>query len=127
MLICSSACSFHIGSKNTNNVYVVESESSFIDYSVENDKVYILCNVTLSNTGDNMKKIKIAAICSEDYKIGLLKNEKIYAVDENEEEKIFVIDAKSKKTFENIVFLGKYGGKHKKGNRLLPEIVLESV
>jgi hypothetical protein len=69
----------------------------------------------------------MAAICSEDVDTGLLKNEKVYAVDDNQKERVFVINANSKQTFEDVVFLGEFGGKNTKNNRLLPRIILEII
>ena len=125
MLFNSSGCNI-ISQKNA-GCFIVESESWFDDFTVRDDKVYIKCEVVLQNTTSDNQRIKMAAICSEDVDAGLLKNEKVYAVDDNQKERVFVINANSKQTFEDVVFLGEFGGKKIKNNRLLPRIILEII
>jgi hypothetical protein len=125
MLFSTSGCNF--SSQKNADCFIVESESWFDDFTVRDDKVYIKCEVVLQNTTSDKQRFKMAAICSEDVDTGLLKNEKVYAVDDHEKERVFEIHANSKQTFEDVVFLGKYGGNNKKSNRLLPRIILESI
>lgn len=113
-------------SKNKNAVSIVDSESWFSDFTVDNDKVYIKCEITLQNTADEKQKVKMAAVCPDDVELGLLKEEKIYAVDEQDKVKEFVINSNSGKSF-NVVFLGEFAGTAEKSDRLLPEITIESV
>lgn len=112
MLFNSSGCN-NISQKNA-GCFIVESESWFDDFTVRDDKVYIKCEVVLQNTTSDNQRIKMAAICSEDVDTGLLKNEKVYAVDDNQKERVFVINANSKQTFEDVVFRRVWRKEHKK-------------
>lgn len=126
MVFINTSCSIYTA-QNNSTVSIVESGSWFNDYTVSDGKVYINCEITLQNTGESEQRIRMAAICADDVEAGLLKKEKIYAVDNNEEEKVFVIEANSQRTFKEVVFLGEYGGTYQKSNKLLPEIVFEKV
>ena len=125
MIMLSVACSAD-SPTNKATVSVVNSESFFSNFTVDNDQVYIKCHITLQNTEDEEQRVKMAAVCPDDVENGLLKSEKIYAVNKHDEVKEFVIEPNSTKSF-NVVFLGEFAGTAEKSNRLLPEIIIENV
>lgn len=125
MVMFNAAC-FADNSVNKAAVSVVNSESWFSDFTVENDKVYMKCHITLENTDNKEQRIKMAAVCSDDVENGLLKEEKIYAVNKQDEVKEFVIKSNSTQSFD-VVFLGEFAGTAQKSNRLLPEIIIDNI
>lgn len=72
----------------------------------------LFCEITLKNTSDSAVRLKISADFSED--VGqLLKEESLVARTENGEDAVFLIPAKTEKTFP-VLFVGIFAGVHKK-------------
>ena len=106
---------------NTHNFILLdETASYFSDFEVVGDNVYIYCTVVLTNTTSKECMFRIKGFFEDDVKGHLLLEGELYAYDK-EKETVFSLRANEKKTFE-ICFSGKFGGREKKNNRLLPEI-----
>jgi hypothetical protein len=85
---------------NTNNkIYIDESKSFFSDYEVLNDKVFIKCYVTLTNSFDIEKTVKLSARLPEDVTIGLLKKDEVKVLNEDGSEEEFVLSPNVSNSF----------------------------
>ena len=107
-------------------IYIDKNQSYFSDYEVENDKVFIKCHITLENTFKDEKTVTLSAKFPEDVTYGLLKSEKIKAMNEDGSEMKFVLSPHASNSFD-VVFVGEYSGTNQKDNRNLPEINIEIV
>lgn len=107
-------------------IYIDKNQSYFSDYEVENDKVFIKCHITLENTFQDEKMVTLSAKFPEDVTSGLLKSEKIKALNEDGSEMKFVLSPQASTSFD-VVFVGEYSGTNQKDNRNLPEINIEIV
>lgn len=101
-------------------VKVLRSDSSFDDFYVEEDKVYIKCHIAIQNSNDVDEYISLAANMEEDAANGLLKSSTIFGYDKAEK-RGFMIPANSIKEYE-CVFIGDFAGTAQKHDRNLPEI-----
>ena len=108
-------------------VSMVESESFFLDFTIDDNKVFMKCWIKLKNTSDEDKNIRLYAQSKQDVAHGLLKNPEMFALDENGDFRIFTIPANLQVTFYDVEFVGEYGGRPEKVNRLLPKIIIEIV
>ena len=120
MLIMCVSC------KGVNDISIDKKSSYFSDYIVKNDKVYIRCYITLTNTFETEKSVTLSAKLPEDVRTGLLKNETVKALDEKGEEIIFVLPPNTSESLE-VIFVGDYAGFMQKNNRNLPEICIKMV
>lgn len=107
-------------------IYVQKDNSYFYDFSVENNKVYIKCSITLKNTYKTDKTVRLFANMNDDVNSGLLKQAQIYALNEDGTKSIFTIKGNSKQTYD-VIFVGDYAGTNKKHDRLLPDIKIEII
>lgn len=112
--------------KTTANISVDEENSYFSDYAIEDDKVYIKCHVILTNTYDVEKTVKLSAKLPQDAASGLLKDEKIKALNEDGSQATFVLPPNSSESFD-VVFVGEFAGNKQKQDRHLPEIMIDIV
>ena len=104
---------------------LIESDSSYSDYTVEEDTVFIKCTVAVKNRSD--KDIRFKIIGSFPYDEGtLLKEKNITAKDRFSENAVFSIGANEQRTYD-VVFVGNYAGTDQKYDRTLPEISFEIV
>lgn len=108
------------------NVKIIKKDSYFSDFNVRNDKVYIKCVVTIKNTYNDNKKINLYAIMDDDVNIGLLKEEQIFALNDDDTKAEYKIKGNSEETFD-VVFTGDFAGVMKKHDKLLPKIEIEII
>lgn len=101
-------------------VKINRQESWYSDFYVEDGKVYIKCNITVENSGDDSCRIGFKGDFSENVKTGLLKEAELYGYAEDYETSVFVAP-KGKHTIA-VTFIGDFGGTLKKANRNLPHI-----
>ncbi len=107
-------------------ICIDKNESFFSDFEVANDKVFIKCHVTLANTFDTEKTVKLSARLPEDVTIGLLKNDEVKVLNEDGSEKEFALSPNVSNSFE-VVFVGEYAGTNQKSDKNLPEIDIKIV
>ncbi len=107
-------------------VSIVEAQSHFSDFRVENGKVYIDCQVTINNPTNAEKKVNLSANIPDDVKTGLLKAAYVRVTDENGLEKTLVVPARSRKSYD-ISFVGEYAGTDQKHDRNLPQITIQII
>lgn len=112
--------------KTTDKIYVDKKTSYFSDFEVENDKVFIKCYITLTNTFDVEKTVNLSTKLPEDVTIGLLKTEEIKALNEDGSKMDFVLPPNASKSFD-VVFIGEYADTDKQHDRNLSEINIEIV
>ena len=108
-----------------NFILLDETASFFSDFEVVNDNVYIYCTIVLTNSTSNDSSFKVKGYFEDDVKGHLLLESELYAYDE-ERETTFSLHANETKMFE-ICFIGKFGGRGIKKDRLLPEIEIIDV
>ena len=104
------------------NVILVEDSSSFVDFSVKDENVYIDCYITLKNNTNKQKTVYIKGDFTDDVEGRLLKDAELYVYDGEKRE--FVIEPNSETRFD-ITFVGEFGGTNVKQDRLLPKITIE--
>ncbi len=106
------------------DVIVVKDKSHFVDYNVQENQVFIRCQVTLENSYTSDKKVVLKGDFSEDNKNSLLKEAELQGVQADNTKNNIIVPAGEVKTFE-IVFVGTVAGTKQMVNRLLPEIDVE--
>ena len=114
------------GEQNLNKYILLDDTTSyFSDFEVVDDNVYIYCTIMLTNTTSKERSFRVKGFFEDDVKGHLLLESELYAYDE-ERETTFSLHANETKIFE-ICFIGKFGGRGIKKNRLLPEIEIIDV
>lgn len=104
-------------------ISIIEEESYYDSYKIEDNKVMIKCYITIDNRNNQDKIINIYGLFPEDAKGGLLKKEKLIASVDTDTS--FTLPSNDKKGFE-VNFIGDYAGNNVKSNRMLPEIMIET-
>ena len=101
-------------------ISIDEKESFYSDFKIENNKVYIYCDVLIKNPDKDDAKIALSGVFENDVKNGLLKEPFLngYASDFETTE----FNLKNGDNWIEVVFIGDYAGKNQKYDRLLPEI-----
>lgn len=107
-------------------VTIIEEESFFGDFKVENGKVHIYCELALKNNYEEKVTAIPYAIMKKDKKAGLLTQEKLYACNSNGDIQKIKLNA-GEKVSGSYCFTGDYGGNPHKADRLLPEIRFEYI
>lgn len=102
------------------SVGLVEEESCLLDFSVNDDKVYLECSVTLQNHTSAEQCVRLHASLPEDVRGGLLLEPDLYAM-AGEEMAVFTLPPYTRRCVD-VTFVGRYGGTACKQNRLLPRI-----
>lgn len=95
-------------------------ESYYSNFKVENDKVYINCNILIKNPNNAGSMIELAGMFDNDVKNGLLKKSLLTGYSTDCETTTF--NLKKGDNWIEVVFIGDYAGKSQKYDRLLPEI-----
>jgi hypothetical protein len=108
------------------DVSLIQEDSYFNDFSVSDNMVHMECYLTINNSTKKEVSVKINASSDEDVAGGLLKSANMNGFDETLSSDTFVLS--SGENSITVIFIGKFGGKKQKQNRLLPEnIVFEIV
>ncbi|MGI6263897.1 MAG: hypothetical protein ACOYJY_00310 [Acutalibacteraceae bacterium] len=100
---------------------LVEDESAFGEFAVEENAVILTAAVTVENVSDTNKTFAIRADFSKDQRGDLLKEAELWAVDDEGNTAKFTVPAKGKTEFE-VRFCGTFGGKEQRADRLLPPL-----
>ena len=100
-------------------------ESFYSSFKIENNKVYIYCDVLIKNPNKDGAKISLSGIFDNDAKNGLLKESLLtgYASDFETTE----FNLKNGDNRIKVVFIGEYAGNNQKYDRLLPEIKISEL
>lgn len=124
-IVCWILTSVHT-EKVSNNVEfdIDKEESTYIDFKVSNNKVFIYCELTVINKGNEKMAAKPYILMKQDKKNGLLKQAKLYAYDKENKVQIIKLNP-GEKINKQFCFIGEYGGNPTKANRLMPQIYFE--
>lgn len=101
-------------------ISIDEEESFYSDFKIENNKVYIYCNVLIKNPNKDGTKITLNGVFEDDVKNGLLKESLLTGYASDFETTEFGLQKGDNRI--EVVFIGDYAGKEQKYDRLLPEI-----
>ena len=118
LVLCFCSC-------QKNELSIDDKESFYSDFKIENNKVYIYCNLLIKNPNNDDTKIALSGVFENDVKNGLLKKSPLngYASDcETTEFKLEKGD-----NWIEVIFIGDYAGKNQKYDRLLPEIIINTL
>ena len=122
LLLCS--CSLPI---NKDIVYDFEASMLVNDFEMIDDKVYIECNICLTNRTDNKQTFSMQGDFNEDYKLKLTASRYLTAFAADDLSKSdFVIEA-NKTTKFSVVFVGDFAGNAQKFDREPPNAVVITV
>jgi len=101
-------------------IRIDRNESFYSSFRIENNKVYIVCNVLINNPNIEAAKVTLSGLFENDVKNGLLKEALLpgYATDCETAE--FNLEKGDNRI--EVVFIGDYAGTNQKHDRLLPEI-----
>lgn len=108
-------------SSEEKDVRILLEESWFDDFSVEDDIVRIKCVLTIENKEDCAMTANIIGNFQEDVATGLLIEDTLHAVLQNDESDTSIQILPGKQEYQ-VVFNGTFGGTELKANRLLPDI-----
>lgn len=100
-------------------------ESFYSNFKIENNKVYIYCNVLIKNPNKNGSKIALSGLFDNDVKNGLLKESLLTGYSTDCETTTFELKEGDNRI--EVVFIGDYAGKSQKYDRLLPEIKIKDL
>lgn len=117
---------FGIINKENVDLEIIKDESCFSDFNVENDKVYIKCELKIKNISSKNKTFTLNAILKDDVLIGLIKNENLQGFNTELTENKFIIDPKTSNTF-SVIFIGDFAGTNRKHDRNLPPITITEI
>ena len=95
-------------------------ESFFSSFDVENEKVYIYCNVLIKNPNRGESEITLVGVFEDDVKNGLLKEANLKGYSTDGTTSTFKV-AQGDNWIE-VVFVGEFSEKNEKLDRSLPVI-----
>lgn len=124
MIISLLFCLFLSSCKQA-DIYLNEEESFYSNFKVENDKVYIYCNVLIENPKKDNAQITLEGTFGNDVKNGLLKEATLQGYSIDCETSTFEL-VKGDNIIE-VVFIGEYGGNYQKHDKLLPQINIKEL
>ena len=113
IVLCLCSC-------HKREISVDNKESFCSDFKIENNKVYIYCNVLIKNPNEGSAKIALSGVFENDVKNGLLKEPLLNGYSSDLETAEFKLEKGD--NWIEVVFIGDYAGKNQKYDRLLPEI-----
>ena len=97
---------------------IIKNDSTFIDFEVKNNKVYLYCDIKVRNTCEVEKQFYVVGNFKDDYGT-LLFDSELTACNLNEDSTVFSIKGKSDEYF-SIVFIGDFAEVEQKHDRNLP-------
>lgn len=103
------------------NIKIIRDKSSFSDFYVENNTVYLKSSISLQNLREETTNIKIYANFDKDMKRGLLKSSELQGYNEELTISEFTLEP-GENVGIPVTFIGEFAGKKQKINRLLPPI-----
>ena len=112
MITCLCSCNREIS--------IDGKESFYSDFKIDNNKVYIYCNLLIKNSDKTNAKIAISGVFDNDVKSGLLKQSLLSGYTSDLETTEFNLEKGN--NWIEVVFVGDYAGRNQKYDRLLPEI-----
>lgn len=112
---------FLYGRMNDKAGVKIEREQSWFDeFYIKDDRVYIRCYVTMQNSGNEDKYVKLEANMEEDADKKLIRNAKVIGYDEKGVDE-FLVPANSTERY-TIYFIDDFAENNVKQDRNLPEI-----
>lgn len=118
MVLCFCSC-------QKREISIDGKESFYSGFEIENDKVYIYCNVLIKNPNKDVAKIALSGIFENDAKNGLLKETMLTGYASDLETTEFNLENGDNRI--EVVFIGDYAGKSQKYDRLLPQIKISEL
>lgn len=106
-------------------ISIDSKESFYSSFKIENNKVYIYCNVLIKNPYKDITKIALSGIFENDVKNGLLKESLLTGYASDFETTEFKLE--NGDNWVEVVFIGDYAGKSQKYDRLLPQIKISEL
>lgn len=102
------------------SISINTQESYYSHFKVEDEKVYIYCNLFIDNSSEDEADVKLIASFEEDVKNGLLTEAVLngYLVDSEKQ----TLHLEKGENRVEVVFIGEYAGKNQKHDRMLPHI-----
>jgi len=126
LLLCIILSACDNADTNIADIYIKEDESTFCNFEIKDEKVYIFCNIYIQNDSSREKKISLIGTFASDYKYGLLKEKQLIATTIEEPGETRLLVPPGGKLF-NVVFCGNFGGNIEKQNRLLPQLEIVEI
>ena len=120
LLLCSTV--MLSGCRNENIIEIVKRESFYLNFTVEGNKVYIECELSVNNVAGKEVEVEFYAYFPDDVNSGLLKNERLKGYQKDKKTSKFFIPEGNKSIV--IVFVGDFAGINKKHDRALPKITI---
>ncbi len=109
-----------VASRKCSGDIIIDYNNSYLnEFVIEENTVYIKCQVYIINNSNKAKSFNIYATSYEDEGT-LLKTPDLYSVDSNDNEKTYRIKPKYKGYF-TVIFAGEYGGINTKYDRNIPD------
>ena len=108
------------GNSHQEIILLNKDDSYFMDFTVNENLVYIECYLIVTNTGQDELEYSISADFTKDVRTGLLKESVLYACDEQTNKQIFILQPGATEKFY-CTFIGEYAGIYQKHDRNLPE------
>lgn len=123
LLILCAVLLFSLSSCSIEKAPILDNsdKSYFVDFYTDDDYVYIECVLNIYNPNNTEAEVKISAIDNEDVEIGLLKNEKLTAIDKENQKDIFRL--KSGENTVTVLFKGDYAGIYQITSRSIPRFI----
>ena len=102
------------------SVRIVNEESFFSDFFIEDNKVYIKCELVIENLSSNEVKVEFVGNFEKDYENGLLKTSQLSGFKEDKSTKVFNLPQGRSRL--EVYFIGEHAGNQQKYDRRLPPI-----
>ena len=113
--------------RNPQQVHLLPEESTFHDFSVQDNLVDIRCSISVANPTDEAVRVIIIGTFDEDQEAGLLKERCLVGVLQKQPDEVILTIPPGGSRWLDIHFYGTFAGLHMKQNRLLPELELIAV
>lgn len=127
LLVFVCVCTACYPGTNAGPVRIIEDDSYLRDFRVEDDTVYISCELSLQNITSKVVSVRINAVSEEDVKTGLLSDPRLTGMSQDTGDTVFTVPPGESITVF-VDFCGEYGGTYRKADRLIPnEIEIEVV
>ena len=110
----------------TDRISIVNDISFCHDFYVEQNKVYYRCEVTIENSHNSEKVIKLTGFRPRDVDVGLILNQELYLTDESGNPCDISLPPNSTKRYE-VYFVGDHAGGFTKADRLMPIIEITEI
>lgn len=127
-VICASVIGFlTLGNSQKGSVEIVEDNSYFSDFVVQDGETKINCVITFKNTSDKDITFLVKAHFTDDFESGLVSDEYVIGICEDTGEEFITIKAGETIEYKGVAFCSKNNGSEIKSDRLLPDLTIEEI